>query len=169
MNFNAAPGLKSGLEIAESIRQSRSVVLPPSIISAIDSGISEGRLKPDATHEIICASIDRVKKQGFSWKEAGNPAAIHAACVKDALKLSEGDVFIRAKASGSAQTFDAYRVTGPANSKYLGSEKSYPAMKGRVEQYIMSLYIRDKINETLSLSDRARKDKDHKLGYGLAV
>jgi len=169
MNFNAAPGLKSGLEIAESIRQSRSLVLPPSIISAIDSGISEGKLKPDATHELICASIDRVKNQGFSWKESGNPAAIHAAYVKDALKLSEGDVFIRAKASGAARTFDAYRVTGPANSKYLGSEKSYPAMKGRVEQYVTGLYIRDKINETLSLADASPKVREKMPGYGLAL
>ena len=49
------------------------------------------------------------------------------------------------------------------------TEKSYPAMKGRVEQYVTGLYIRDKINETLSLADASPKVREKMPGYGLAL
>ncbi len=168
---SASTDIKSANDIAESVKVSHSVRLPPSIISTLDAGFASNKLKPNTTHDLVCSSIDYVKSQGFSWKNNNNPAGIHASFVRDLDKLSEGDILIRVKNSNNVNSFDAFKVDNSNSARFLGSEQSFEAIKSRVEQYVICLYVRDKVNEALTLAKSAdiQKVQEKRADYGLEM
>ena len=151
--------VKSGADIAESVKLSHNITIPPSIIATIDSAISEGHLKPNTTHEIICSSINHIKNNGFSWKMEGNPPGIHSSFVKNFNHNSSGDIYIKSSSNSNAPIYEAF-INIDSNPKFLGKETSFNSIKFRIEQFSTCVYIRDKLNETIQLSKESKLKKD---------
>lgn len=161
--------MKNATDISNSVKGSHSISLPPSVISLIDSALSSGSLKPDATHNLICSSIDSFRSQGYEWKKENNPPGIHAVFAKDKENVTQGDICVRLRPVGNEQSFEAFKIIDPNNSKFLGSEKSFEAIRERVEQYVTCLYVRDKISETIALSKNADRVQEQRPSYGLDI
>jgi hypothetical protein len=146
--------IKTAEEIQAGVKNSHSITLPPSVVSSIDAALSAGKLKPDATYNLICSSIDTIKGNCFSWKNSENHADFYAVYARDPSRIVGGDVLVRLKSSPNGNLFEAYRMIDSQSSKYLGVESKFEAIKDRVEQYVICLHVRDKINETIELSNR---------------
>ena len=99
----------------------------------------------------------------------GKKKIIHAVFAKDKENVTQGDICVRLRPVGNEQSFEAFKIIDPNNSKFLGSEKSFEAIRERVEQYVTCLYVRDKISETIALSKNADRVQEQRPSYGLDI
>jgi len=161
--------IKTGSDIADSIIISHNFTLPPSIVSQLDAGISSGSLQPKATCVLVADFIEQFKNQGYSWRNNNIPSDTHSAYCKSSSIFSVGDIFVKSRTVDDALKFEAYKLCDNKTSKYLGSENSFNAIQSRVEQYVTSLFIRDKINETISLANSPLKVQETRAIYGMDI
>jgi hypothetical protein len=159
--------IKNGSDIDYLIRSSHSISLPPSIISAIDSGINSGHLKPDKAHSIVCDSIDSIKNGGYAWK-SDVASDVKAVFVKDpsVSTVKNGDIFI--KENSDKNRFDAFKIEY-GKGRFLGSEPSLDSLKIRVEQFTACSTVKDRINEAITISKNASKVQEKSASYGLEL
>jgi N12 class adenine-specific DNA methylase len=147
-----APDIKTAADIHSFFLEHHRIDISPSIITTIESGFKEGTLKPDQTVNFIERAISDIKENGYSWNQVTGDIGQEAFC-KVPGKVSAGDFLIRRGTENPEKPgFEAYRIIDSSNYKYLGAEPALPALKTRVEQYVVSLAVKDKLNEVLAIS-----------------
>jgi hypothetical protein len=145
--------IRSADDINTHIRKSYNLNIPPSVMSIIIDAITSGKLKPEATYTLICSSIDTVKEKCSSWKNSKNHD-FYASYSKDPSHIDAGDVVVRKKNTSTGDLYEAYRMIDDKSSKFLGTESNFNSIKDRVEQYVTFMHVRQKINETIELSNQ---------------
>lgn len=64
---------------------------------------------------------------------------------------------------------EAFNICDNNTFKYLGTEKDFAAIQSRVEHYVLSLFVRDKINETISIANSPLKVQEERAVYGMDI
>jgi len=162
-------GIKTGTDIANFIKKSHNFSLPPSIIAQLDAGISSGDLQPEATFAFVADSIEQFRIQGYSWRNSNIPNGTYSAYCIDQSNVSVGDICVRSRNIDKEPAFEAFRICDNNTFKYLGTEKDFAAIQSRVEQYVLSLFVRDKINETISIANSPLKVQEERAVYGVDI
>ncbi len=146
------PEVKSASDIHSYILQNYRVDISPSIISTIESGFKQGNLTLNDTLKSIERTVVDTKEHGYSWNQVAGEIA-QEAFSKVPGKLSSGDFLIKRGLENSENPgFEAYRIIDSSNQKYLGTEPELQPLKVRVEQYVVSLAVKEKISEVLAIS-----------------
>jgi len=144
--------VKTASDIHSVILHNHLVDITPSVVATIDAGIKQGSINPNDTLRKIETTIIATKKKGYSWQQGTNENG-HQMFNKIPGKLSTGDFVIKRGPENSTKPgFEAYRIIDSSNHKYLGAEPDLQNLKIRVEQYVVSLAIKEKVSELLAIS-----------------
>jgi len=135
----------------------------------LDAGISSGDLQPEATFAFVADSIEQFRIQGYSWRNSNIPKGAYSAYCIDQSNVSVGDICVRSRTTDKEPVFEAFRICDNNNVKYLGNEKTFEAIQSRIEQYVTSLFVRDKINETISIANSPLKVQEERVSLGMEI
>ncbi|MCW8965312.1 MAG: hypothetical protein OQK82_01295 [Candidatus Pacearchaeota archaeon] len=156
-------------DIRKDISEQFSVILPSSILVKIQETSIAGNMKLDQAHLMICETIRSHEKAGYLWELDVPQAGVYARYGLSDGKMNNSIVVRRVEDSGK-ESFEAYRIQS-GREKYLGAENSFDAMKKRVEQYVVCLLVRDKVND-INLEKKSKTSHtvhDKRESYGMEL
>jgi N12 class adenine-specific DNA methylase len=159
--------LKTGEDIAALLLKSHDHTLAPPIITILNNSFTNGTLKQQPTHELVCSIIDDFRINGPVWNKSQNLEGVHSVYARNVNSLTTGDIIIKALPSEKDQKFDAYKIENAGTTRHLGSD-TYDSIKNRVENYVLSNHIKNKLSETIALSVN-NSLREPRASYGLEI
>lgn len=129
-------------DIKNYIMEKHSIMLPPTLVSEIDSFVDSGIFNAKSVCKFIDKSILDVNSNGYKWKD-NYSNDICSAYVNDDEILCNSDIIIK----NNNNRYEAFKITDNNNLKFLGSETELSSIKNRVEQYVCNLHIKNRFKE----------------------
>lgn len=151
--------------LVEKIGKLYAMHLPDSLLASIDNAMCTGKLSTESVLQMIGRVIRDFDSNGPRWNE-GNGDGLSGSFRRSGGRVGSGDILIRKESDSDGAAYKAYLVVGNGGEKYLGSDRSLPAVKERAMRFFIFNGVSAKLRGEVEM---ARKLDTHRCASGTSL
>ena len=156
-------------QIGERVKNLYAIELPKTLLTSIDNGVSEGKLKPERAMEIVEDAIKDFEARGPRWNE-GNGDGLSGSFRRSEGCTRAGDMLVKNVLGPDGQLYKVYLVSKDESEKYLGCDGSLLAVKERARRFYIFNNVATRLRreaELMKVSDQSVSSQRDVRGSGL--
>ena len=156
-------------QIGEKVKNLYAIELPKTLVTSIEDGVSEGKLKPERAMEIVEDAVQDFEARGPRWNE-GNGDGLSGSFRRREGCLRAGDMLVKKGSGPEGQLYKVYLVTKDESEKYLGCDRSLLAVKDRARRFYIFNNVATRLRreaELTKVSDQSVSSQRDVRGAGL--
>jgi hypothetical protein len=163
------PATPASNRLAEKIGKLYAIELPRSLLASIDNGVCTGKFSTESVLQIIGKSVQDFDSRGPRWNE-GNGDGLAGSFRRNGGGIRAGDMLIRKESGSDGAVYKAYLVVGSGGEKYLGSDRSLPAVKERARRFYIFHEVSAKMRGEPEMARRSGQSLGaHKSAHGMSL
>jgi hypothetical protein len=156
--------------LAEKIGKLYAIQLPDSLLSSIDHGLCTGKFTTKSVLQMIGRVIRDFDSSGPRWHDGNGDGLSGSFSRKNGGGVRAGDMLIRKESDSDGAAYKAYLVVGNGGEKYLGSDRSLPAVKERARRFYIFNGVSAKLRGEAEMARKSGRSLDtHKCASGMSL